>query len=81
MGNFSDYVNDVLDSEPHGEVVHTEYGTNKEGKRFAVVITHVVWYAVRLIIEGKGNVTMTSQHLTLGGAKTAAIRVVRDLED
>uniref|UniRef100_A0A7E4WAV9 AP2/ERF domain-containing protein n=1 Tax=Panagrellus redivivus TaxID=6233 RepID=A0A7E4WAV9_PANRE len=52
MTGFSRHVDNVMAKQSAGEVVSTTYGQKRDGTHFALVKTKVLWYAVRLIIEG-----------------------------
>uniref|UniRef100_A0A7E4WAX7 Cystatin domain-containing protein n=1 Tax=Panagrellus redivivus TaxID=6233 RepID=A0A7E4WAX7_PANRE len=51
MADFEAHVLHVMARQSAGLIVSTVYGQKQDGKRFALVKTQVVWYAVRLVIE------------------------------
>uniref|UniRef100_A0A7E4VBC0 Cystatin domain-containing protein n=1 Tax=Panagrellus redivivus TaxID=6233 RepID=A0A7E4VBC0_PANRE len=52
MADFETHVHRVMARQHAGRIVGKAYGQTLNGQRFALVKTQVVWFAVRLIMEG-----------------------------
>uniref|UniRef100_A0A7E4W8M3 HEPN domain-containing protein n=1 Tax=Panagrellus redivivus TaxID=6233 RepID=A0A7E4W8M3_PANRE len=49
--DFNKYLKKVISHQKTGFEAERIYGTTSEGKRYVFVITRILWYACRLIIE------------------------------
>uniref|UniRef100_A0A7E4VCH8 Cystatin domain-containing protein n=1 Tax=Panagrellus redivivus TaxID=6233 RepID=A0A7E4VCH8_PANRE len=62
MADFEAHVLRVMSKQSAGMIVGKVYGQTRSGQRFALVKTQVVWFAVRLIVEGSEAVEREEFH-------------------
>ncbi|KAE9547545.1 hypothetical protein FO519_009243 [Halicephalobus sp. NKZ332] len=82
LSDFKTFVKNFLDTEWKGAIVESVYDQTGDGHFYGIIVTKVVWYAVRMFIDDGNSekphvIVYKSEHLTLEGAR----QKVRELKN
>ncbi|KAE9548033.1 hypothetical protein FO519_008755 [Halicephalobus sp. NKZ332] len=79
--DFREYVENILAVENIGsEAAERVWGKTARGRYFVIITTSMVWYAVRVIVDGH-DIVHYEQFLTLGSVQAFIDKKCRELKD